>query len=108
MFELVILVLLGSIATEAITEIITKSEIFEPLMSNLALRDDFFSRLLTCPYCLSVWVAGFVTLEIMLYLVYASYLFLIPAVVFSIHRLANIFHCSQDILSAKRHKKNNH
>ena len=105
MFELVLLIVLGAITTEAITEIITKSDIFAPLMSKLALRDDFFSRLLTCPYCLSVWVAGFNTILLVLYLKYSSYLFLIPILVFSIHRLANMFHSSQDLLNARRHKK---
>lgn len=102
------LVVLGVISTEAITEIITKSDIFAPLMTRLALRDDFFSRLLTCPYCLSVWVAGFNTILILLYLEFASSIFLIPILVFSIHRLSNVFHCGQDILNAGSHKKSNH
>jgi len=104
-FELLVLAILGAVATEAITEIITKSDIFAPVMSKLAFRDDFFSRLLTCPYCLSVWIAGFNTALIIIYLKYSSYLFLIPLLIFSIHRLANMFHCSQDMLNARIHKK---
>ena len=105
-FELLVWIVLSVIATEAVVQLITKSDLFEPLMVKLALRDDFVSRLLTRPYCFSVWVAGFYVVILMYYLSLSLLLF--PILIFSIHRLANILHCSQDLLSAGSNKKNNH
>jgi hypothetical protein len=50
------------VVTEALTEIITKSEIFRPFRArifNLGKRSKFFEwfhNLLDCGYCFSVWV----------------------------------------------------
>jgi hypothetical protein len=105
-FELAVLVLLSALATEAVVEIVTKSELFSPLMAKLALRDDFFPKLLTCLYCFSVWVAGGYAGLLSVYL--SLHLLLLPILIFSIHRMANILHCSQDILYARSNKKSNH
>jgi hypothetical protein len=111
-FELFVWVILACFATEAVVEIITKSELFVPIISKLALREDFFSKLVTCPYCLSVWVAGFFTLII--YLILNIHLFFIPILIFSIHGISNKIHDIGDKInigkrkrSVRKHKKNN-
>jgi hypothetical protein len=58
-----------SLATFKITRIITKEYIFEDVRNwfgkNAAINDEyqpirqFLAKLITCPYCLGVWVAGF-------------------------------------------------
>jgi hypothetical protein len=102
-FELLILILLSAVATEAVVEIITKSELFQPLMVKFSMRQDFFSRLVTCPYCLSVWVAMFFTG--LLYFHHLGYILAIGiTLVFSIHRLANLFHLAQDRLNVRGHQ----
>ena len=104
MFEIILLIVLASLATEAVVEIITKSDLFGPLMGRAVLRKDFISRLITCPYCLSVWVAGFFTLCIYLHLGFSLYLF--PILAFSIHRMSNIAHAVQDKINVKSNRKN--
>lgn len=66
------------IAIEAVTEILTKSELFKPIRLSIYPIDDF------CPYCISVWVAFFFFLLIPLSIFFAY--------VFAAHRLANVFH----------------
>jgi len=61
----ILTLLLIVIATEAITEILVKSELFEPLRKYLFSRSvdskvfKFFHDLLDCGYCTSVWIAFF-------------------------------------------------
>lgn len=68
-------VLLLSLATEAVTEIITTSELFEPLRAKwkrwayntesppsdtyIQQLKIWFDKLISCGYCTSVWVAAF-------------------------------------------------
>jgi len=102
-FKLALLVALASIATEAVVEIITKSDLFSSMMGRAALRKDLLSRLITCPYCLSVWVAGFFSLCIYMCVGFSLWLFLI--LTFSIHRISNMVHVVQDKLSVKSNRK---
>ena len=79
--------LLCIIAAEALTQLICKGEIFDPLREWLKGLSNFTSRLLSCPYCVSVWIAAFV---IILYLFYEySWIFVIGLVV---HRVSNFVH----------------
>lgn len=67
MFEL-LLIGVCSLVTEAVTEIIVKSNIFIFIRDYLDKRSkessffEFFSELLACGHCTSVWVAFFVSL----------------------------------------------
>jgi len=82
------------IVVEAITELLSKSEIFRPF------REFFFNRrkyklfkfvhdLLDCGYCTSVWVSLFV---VTVFISFSNtYLYVFLAVIV-IHRLSNIFH----------------
>ncbi len=89
---------LAVIFTEAITEVITKSEIFTPLRkfffkkgrdSNISA---WFHSLFDCGYCFSVW-SGWLTAILFfreVQLVHGSIDWFIIGVV--LHRLANLFH----------------
>lgn len=82
------------IFTEAITEIITKSELFSPVRKFFFNRRKFFlfefiHNLLDCGYCTSVWVGMFS----------AYVFFFLDSIFFNIffmgivlHRLSNILH----------------
>ncbi len=82
------------ILTEAITQIITKSELFKPI------RKFFFDRrknrffnlmhsLIDCGYCTSVWVGWFVAISFLLLKSMILNVFFIGIV---LHRLSNILH----------------
>ncbi len=87
-------ILLGTVLTEAITGIVTKSEIFRPLRKLLFdLGQDrkiflWFHNLLDCGYCFSVW-AG--TLSSFL-LFRDSSIFVCLLLGLVLHRLSNILH----------------
>ena len=92
----IILFIIAIFLTEAITEIVSKSKLFEPL------REWFFNRrnnkffkfvhsLLDCPYCLSVWVGtlvGTIIVNINIISVYIDW-FIVGLL---LHRLSNILH----------------
>ena len=82
------------IVTEAVTEIITKSQLFFPIRRFFFKRKKYefcylIHELLDCGYCTSVWIGVFTSF----YLYYESFnfimLFLIGLV---IHRLSNVLH----------------
>lgn len=90
------------IFTEAITEIVVKSEFFLPLRGKvfkLGQENKFFDwlhRLLDCGYCFSVW-AGVLAAVLFfrdLNLVHVSVDWLLIGLV--LHRLANLFHNTMD------------
>jgi hypothetical protein len=88
-WDLVLLV----ITTEAITGIVSKSEIFYSLRKWLFGKWQWLHRLVDCPYCLSVWVAAVLTTLYYLSHVLDFYLpFKILLYGFTIHRLSNILH----------------
>jgi hypothetical protein len=93
------------VLTEAITELVVKSELFEPLRSkifDLSNKSKFFDwvhRLLDCGYCFSVW-AGWL---IAFLLFFGNKIFLhgyLDWVIVGLvlHRLSNMFHFLLDRL----------
>jgi len=83
---------------EAITEIVTKSEIFLPIRKfifHIGQKSKFFSwlhELLDCGYCFSVWVS-FGSVLIFFQDLNIMWRFLLFVV---LHRLSNLFHNIQD------------
>lgn len=55
-------VLVLGVATGAISFVITKAAIFNPLHEWVEQRSEFFGEMLNCPLCTSHWVALFFTL----------------------------------------------
>jgi len=90
------------IATEATTNIITKSTFFEPLREWIFKRRKkkvfgFVNNLIDCPYCTSVWVA------MLLFCLYGLIpYFVIILSILSIHRLSNILHHMIDRIDPNR------
>jgi len=94
--------MLGIIATiiliEAITGIISKSELFRPLREFLFDRREnklfgFMHRIIDCPYCLSVWVGMFCGGVLYLYinnLLPFIIMWIFISLIF--HRLSNVLH----------------
>lgn len=86
------------LAVEALTNLVTKSFIFSPVQKWAEKQNryggTFLSRLLTCAYCLSVWVST---------LVVVGY-FLVPSlaipiiIILCIHRLSNWAHHVYELL----------
>jgi hypothetical protein len=75
------------IAAEAMTQLTCKAEIFNRLREWLKSLSSFTNELLSCPYCVSVWVAGF---TVILYASYEwSWWFILLLV---IHRISNVLH----------------
>jgi len=81
---LLLKIALLAIATEAVTEILVESELFEWLRA-IMRKTEFTAALFSCGWCLSVWVAG--TLLLLTHLG----LFVI-VILFAVHRLANVWH----------------
>jgi len=95
------MILLEILATiiliEAVTGLLSKSTIFDPLRNYLLKRNNrilrFFNDLLECPYCTSVWVSLFCIAMLVLYI--NNLLPQILALFFMgivLHRLSNILH----------------
>lgn len=87
-------ILLVIIFTEAITELVVKSELFYPLRKFLFNGRDnkiinFFNNLFDCGYCFSVWAA-----MLSIFLVFKFDYILVNYFIYGIvtHRLSNIFH----------------
>jgi len=97
-----IMFLLAIILTEAITEIVTKSEIFEPLRGKifkLSQNNKFFSwlhSLLDCGYCFSVWSGALIAILFFreVSLLHWSIDWFFIAII--LHRLSNLFHNIMD------------
>jgi len=80
------------IVVEAITNIITKSEVFEPIRKFFFVRREkflfcTFSGILECPYCMSVWIGFFVA-----FIYWYSFLINPFFIGLVLHRLANLVH----------------
>ena len=94
--ETYILIIFSVIITEAITELLTKSEFFKPVRAwffnrrkNKLFR--FIHDLLDCGYCTSVWVAFFVSLVLIDLSVMCGNVGWFVAWIVT-HRLSNISH----------------
>jgi len=94
---LIIIILILNI--EAVTNILSKSEIFKPLRAFLFNRSSnkilkFLHELIDCPYCTSVWVSLFYIS--MLYLIVEvhvlSSVFVFFMLVIAFHRVSNVLH----------------
>lgn len=98
-------ILVVIILVEAITNVLTKSEFFEPLRKFLFESENkvlsFIHKILDCPYCTSVWI-GF--LVAFLYYFYSANALPSVLVWFCIgvvlHRLSNILHFLIDKLDS--------
>ncbi len=100
--EVIMLLALQIAATiiliEAVTNILSKSDLFNPIREFLFNKGDnklfrFVHNMVDCPYCLSVWVSLLCT--IMLYLYINNLLpFILTwvCIVLILHRLSNIVH----------------
>jgi len=95
----ILLFILLILNIEAVTNILSKSEIIKPIRSFLFSRSNnkgikFLHDLLDCPYCTSVWVSLFYMT--MLYLIVGVYalssVFVFFMLVIALHRLSNILH----------------
>lgn len=75
------------IAAEAMTQLACKAEIFNRLRNWLKSLSGFTNDLLSCPYCVSVWVAAFTVLLCISY--EWSWWFILLLV---IHRASNVLH----------------
>lgn len=75
------------IAAEAMTQLACKAEIFDRLREWLKGMSKFMNDLLACPYCVSVWVAGF---TVVMYITYEWTWWFILLLV--IHRSSNVLH----------------
>lgn len=107
--ELLTFIILSVIFTEAVTEVVTKSEIFTPfraLIFRIGKKVKIFEwlhRLLDCGYCFSVWAGLFASGLILSKCFTVDIIFLIVWFVFGIviHRLSNLWHDVLDYLSRK-------
>ena len=101
MIELLILLVIV-LNVEAVTNILSKSDIFKPLREGLFNTYNnrgnkfagFAHDLIDCPYCTSVWVSTFYILCI--YLSANSplflYIFTCFCLIIIVHRLSNVVH----------------
>ena len=94
MLKLLLIILFAIILTEAITQIITKSELFKPIRKFFYDRREnkFCSHvhdLLDCGYCTSVWVGWFVVIA---FLYLNSVILNVFFAGLVLHRLSNILH----------------
>jgi hypothetical protein len=89
---------LAILFTEAITELVVKSEIFEPIRKFFFNRNKFIHSLLECGYCFSVW-AAFLALILTLIQQPVASLFMLGVV---IHRLSNVVHFVIDRVNGNR------
>ncbi|MBV5346632.1 DUF1360 domain-containing protein [bacterium] len=88
--------IIAIIVTESITEIVSKSKLFSPILEWFFNRRqnkifNFIHNLLECPYCLSVWVGtivGVCTVDIRIVSPIIDW-FIIGLL---LHRLANLLH----------------
>lgn len=87
------------IAAEAMTQLACKAEIFDRLRNWIKSLSSFTDSLLSCAYCVSVWVALF---TVCLFILWDYSLYFIYLLV--IHRLSNFLH---DGFRIVQHKKIN-
>lgn len=91
----ILLFIIAIIVTEAITEIVSKSSLFEPLRKWFFKKNSKFFRfihdLLDCGFCLSVWVGiivGNVLLDVTIVTIWLDW-FIIGLLV---HKCSNVLH----------------
>jgi hypothetical protein len=92
-----LLISLLIILTEAITELLVKSSIFEPVRKFFFIRRDykackFLHELLDCGYCSSVWIAYILYLSVYGLPLDKGSIFVSILFPLIIHRMANVLH----------------
>ena len=88
------ILILCIVAAEALTQLICKAEIFDRPREWVKSKSKFTDELLSCPYCVSVWIAAFTA---MLYFTADySYYFIVFLV---IHRASNWLHDAGRIIT---------
>lgn len=101
--ELILRFLTAVLATEAITELVVKSEFFAPLRKWFFESDNrvlnFVHGILDCGYCFSVWAAFFSGALLFVFNNFIVDLFMVFIV---IHRLSNIVHFVIDRIDSNK------
>jgi hypothetical protein len=92
-------IILAVIVVEAITNIITKSELFTPVRAYFFKKNKWVHDLLDCGYCMSVWIGIFAAIYLTFFKVTAVEIFGLGIV---LHRLSNIFHFIVDWFDERR------
>ena len=94
-----VLFFLTVIFVEGITELVVKSEIFSGARGKISNKSEFFSKVVSCGYCFSVWAAFLPSLVASLYLFsplkiefYICFMFLLIV----LHRTSNMLHNFND------------
>jgi hypothetical protein len=102
-----VLLLLATILTEAITEIVTKSEIsniFKSRLFSLGKKNKFFNflhNLFDCGYCFSVWAGWLVAILFFRDLNFIHWSLDWFFIGLLLHRLSNLFHNIMDRVHGK-------
>ena len=86
------LILSKPLVVEGICEILTKADVFKFLQDWSKPRDSFFKKLLSCAYCLSVWVSFLICF------VFADSSIPLVLEMFLVHRLSNWYHHIYELL----------
>ena len=91
MGQFIFKILLIIVSIEALTELVVKSEFFNPLRNFFSSEENnklynFIDSILQCPYCFSVWSAS-----IVISMSYNDYTIFILYIL-SAHRLSNMLH----------------
>lgn len=93
MLSLLVTMVCLTLVTEAITEIVVKSQIFLPFRKYVSSKSQFLKELFHCGYCFSVWVATGVTLICGISIPLTERGIIdVPVTVLVVHRLSNIVH----------------
>jgi hypothetical protein len=92
-------IIIAIIAIEAITNIITKSDLFQPVRAFFFKKNKWIHDLLDCGYCTSVWIGIFAAIYLTFFRVTAVEIFVLGIV---LHRLSNVFHFMVDWLDNRR------
>lgn len=105
MLEIILFIIIGSIAVEGMTELLSKSLIFAPFVDWLKSFNgknrvlNFFGDAFHCGYCCSMWCSILITLLVFLFSPPKIFGFIyLDMFVFMIvcHRLSNYIHNIQD------------
>ena len=98
--------ILAIVLTEAITELVVKSELFYPIRRFFFKRKssfifNWFHSLMDCGYCFSVWAGWFVSL---MYVIFSDGFVLFNNIILNwffmgvvFHRLSNVLHYLVDV-----------
>jgi hypothetical protein len=91
--------LIAIVVIEAITNILTKSELFKPVRAFFFERNKWIHDLLDCGYCTSVWIGFFIAIYLTFLRVRIVDVFLLGI---ALHRLSNVFHFIVDWIDNRR------